>query len=285
MGALFGKKRQETLRPLTEKEIQQRLYGEFRGRESVKKPERENLKQETRMEPIQVLIEETRSPSVLPACPKRSPLSFSWSRLLSFSKNAFLVFWSFWVKFLIGLLNFLKTVLTKTGTAWGVGILIVISLFLAIHALNAYRAREMSAERSFVPSLSMSKTPSRPLQPSRTARPSSPTPPLSSPKKEVLPSSVTSLAKEPPASQEKGGRYVIQVAIYLREEDARRIVARMTAADFPSFIEPLRRPNGRTLYPVFLGRYQTLREAQSRLREFKKSPLAKDFPDSFVRSL
>ncbi|GEM_PF-2409320 len=289
MGTLFGKKKEETLRPLTEKEIQRKLYGEFHGRESFKTA--------VEPEPVEEIeVEEPQAPASVPiAVPssaprkKASPPAVSGDKILSFFKSLLIGFLNFWKGLLMGLLNFLKTVLVKAGTGWGVGILIVVSLFLAIHALNSYRTREMGASRSLISSL-------RGPEPDRIS-PRSATPPSSEPEAPVkasLPKDIFETQAPPPAQPKQAAtakktsgesRYVVQVAIYLKEEDAQKVAGRIATAHFPTFVEPLRRTNGKTLYPVFLGRYPTLREAQTQLREFRKKPIAKDFPDSFVRSL
>lgn len=239
-----------SLRPLTEKEIQQRLYGKYAQGESGLKERMEEAEflNPSRKEKTFILDPEVKIPSV--------SLSKVWSSIPWREVSSLLL------KGFQALGAFLGTFFQKAATGWGVSILVVVSLFLAIHALNSYRATAMKISRP-VPRVEALPEVAAPF----------PVPAVKPP----VPNNV------PPTPVEKP--YVVQVCSYDRPSDAERLVEEMVGANLPAFAQPLRRTSGKVFYPVFLGRFETPQEAQSALREFLKKPIAKDFSDSFVRSL
>lgn len=274
---LRRKKEEDSLRPLTEKEIRQKLYGSYFQSPSVL-----NLNEEGEKEFIAPIRKDKNlfsrpSKKVSISFPKLS-LRFPWREILSiFLKGIRAVF------------NFSKTSLAKATTGWGISILVVAGLFLGIHALNVYRAGAMKNPhpprvRTEAPRKRVHHNPT-PLTSPEASPPAAEEPALKppTPAPEPLARAVRGAPPTPPVPVKP--YYVIQVCTYTREEDARALVGQMNTANLLAFFQPLQRANGKTFYPVFLGRFATFREAQAKLKEFREKPIAGNFPDSFVRSL
>ena len=141
-------------------------------------------------------------------------------------------------------------------------------LFLGIHVLNGYREKAMKA--------------SKPKMPLETSSLREEVPSLVAP---VSPASPPVAVEPPPPPPTPRRSYVIQVCTYASRTDAERLAEKMKAATLPAFVEPLGRANGKTFYPVFLGRFETFQEAQAKLKEFRGKPVSRDFQDSFIRTL
>lgn len=114
------KRSESSLRPLTEKEIQEKLYGAYR--EEEESGVKEGMK------------------SVLAPPPRRKEKIY-----FSFPRRKVLSILS---KGLKGLLKFSRNLLSKWAKGWGLSLLGVALLFLGIHVLNQYRAQAMKAPRS-----------------------------------------------------------------------------------------------------------------------------------------
>jgi len=283
----FKKKGEENLRPLTEKEIREKLYGAYFETGSATKEEEveEFLASPVVGRPRQV----TAAPPIKKKVPSLPKVSFSipWKDI--FSKT---------FRFLRGAGSFLKFVLSRMTTGWALSVVVVGVLFAAIHTLNVYRASAMRNPKpraiTEVPKKIKARkaTPLSPLVPNEAVpsslktevgMPSLPTIPAAAPKEPAVVTTPPAKKVMPPPALPKP--YVIQVCTYSQEEDAERLVREMSDARLPAFYKPLQRANGRTFYPVFLGRYENFQEAQAKLEEFREKPVAKSFPDSFVRTL
>lgn len=247
----LGKKREEdSLRPLTEKEIQERLYGRYQNAGGVKEKFDIEFPPPGRKE---------RPLLFGPQLP--SPLSLPWRQWLLSGQRGGEAVW-----------NGLKSLLDRTSRGVGMGLLVLGTLFVAVHALNTYRGKAIQEQKT------------RP-------RGESPESPLKRPSEEVpsLPAKTVIAPPPPPVENtvapgpERG--YAVQICTYAREEDAGRLVRAIQEAQFPAFVQPMERANGKTFYPVFIGRFQTYQEAQKKLQEFRSKPISNDFPDSFVRAI
>lgn len=256
----MGPKRDEdSLRPLTEKEIQRKLYGAYREEsESGPSDEIESILEDP-------LRKEKPTSSRLK---KKVVFSFPWQKLVSPFSEA------------VGAsAKFSKNLWVKAGTGWGVSLLVVALLFLGIHTLNLYRAKAMTNSKSPVvrPGDFRVKAPEAPLsvpgQEEKTlgVGTEAPSPPV--------------VVRQPPPPLSLPKPYVIQIITYASQADAERLVEKMKGDNLPAFAERAGRANGKTFYPVFLGRFETFREAQAKLKEFRTKPIAEDFQDSFIRSL
>lgn len=254
----FGRRKEDAgLHPLSEKEIQKKLYGAYS--ESIKAPVEE-----------QPPAAEPRWAGEAPAKERvaiKKPSSFPWKKIASAL-----------IEILDAVGGTLKRFLPKLSTKWSMGTGILIALFLSIHALNLYRAQAMRNPTSnpVAPKNLSEPRPEPETQPSAPPFSRSPRRILTAAQKSPLPSASLPAPKK---------SYVIQVATYANSGDAERLSDQMTQAGFQSFVQFATRSGGRTFYLVFLGRYGTSQEAEARLKEFRNQSIAQDFPDSFIRIL
>ena len=281
MKVRLGRRRdRENLRPLTEKEIQKKLYGGY-----VEAPLPPESSEPLRVE-FPPAFKKGKTRPALPSKIKKIRISIPWGKIVS----AFAV--GFKATF-----SATRILVSRIATGWGLGILVAALLFVGIHSLNNYRTAAMKAAKPRRPEMVQRvfkrkvRTPEKfpsPLQPAtpEAKQPAKREEKVSSP---VLPSpAAVNVVKEPPIAlppPETGKPYVIQVCTYANENDANKLVNQMKQAGLPAFAQSLARTNGKTFYLVFLGRFETFREAQVKLKAFRSEPLARDFPDSFVREL
>ena len=268
MKVRLGKRRErESLRPLTEKEIQKKLYGGY-----IEAPLPPESSEPLRVEPSAPKKGKTRP--TLPIKIKKIRISIPWGKIASAFAVAFKATFSA-----------TRILVSRIATGWGLGILVAAVLFVGIHSLNNYRTAAMKAAKPRRPEMIQRvfkrkvRAPETKQPPTREEKVSSPVP---------SPAAAENVVKEPPVappSPETGKLYVIQVCTYANENDANKLVNQMKQAGLPAFAHSLARTNGKTFYLVFLGRFETFREAQVKLKAFRSEPLARDFPDSFVREL
>jgi len=285
-------KKEDGLRPLSEKEIQKKLYGEFhKGAPAVDEEE---------VRPSQKMSEKTEAAlheSAEKAPSLRGPNPFRPRPGLQKPTSPTVLFSLPWRDFLsiffrasLALGNFLKEWLAKLGTAWGMGAAIVVAIFVAVHLLNAYRTTAMETARQrpvrvtprAVPrALSSAPAPAAfedPVPPTIDETPLK-APSLTSP--EVAPV-IERKEPEPPLPARL---FTLQIATYARAEDAQALLAKLERQGLKAFSRPSPRSNGKVFHPVYVGRLATFQEAQAKLKEFKARPLSKEFPDCFIRSL
>lgn len=80
--------------------------------------------------------------------------------------------------------------------------------------------------------------------------------------------------------------YAVQICTYQRESDAIRLTKQLEEMNFKPFYRRMISHQLRTpFYVVFLGQESTYAGAQSLLKQFQKTELFRDFSDSFIRSL
>jgi cell division septation protein DedD len=163
------------------------------------------------------------------------------------------------------------------------GVLAVI--FFGIHSLNDKREVAMKGPPKATRATTTHKMVTTPVPPKVETRTEGE---LSS---EVVKSSESSTdtahetvsAATEPASANKV--FVVQVATYVNEDDARQVVDRFHRASFAAFVKVQRRAEGKHFYSVFLGPYESFRKAQEDLAKFKKNEVSKPFQDAFIRSV
>ena len=290
---LGNKKEKSSLRPLTEKEIQKKLYGTLLDSSQeepappwVESPRRERERSSAttvKSKKIRISLPKVSIPKVV------IPWARIGSGLAIFSKGVF---------------SFTQGFFIRVARGWGLGVIAVVLLFVVVHSLNSYRTTAMKSVRprqtQTIEILRKKRVPKKRVKPAVQApeetaiQETQSDPPV---KREVLPSlvlvpPVMNMIRDPrppkqPVVSETTteNRYVIQVCTYSSEEDARQLVEQMKGLGFSAFVHSLARANGKTFYLVFLGRFDSFREAQARLKEFRSQPVAKDFPDSFIREL
>jgi len=86
----------------------------------------------------------------------------------------------------------------------------------------------------------------------------------------------------PPAAARQ---YTIQVCTYVAETDAQGLVDKLIADKLPAFYEPSGNLSGgqAKFYVVYLGRDNSYTDSRIRLNRFKTMPIAQDFTDAFIR--
>ena len=252
---LGNKRGADSLRPLTEKEIQQKLYGDYQEEPVLK----EKINAEF-LDPLR------KDPSIRPE-PKlknNAGASLPW-KTIGFS----------FVTLALGIWGVLKKIAQRKTMGWVFLGGAVVSLFLVVNALNLYRTQAMKTPRLLSPV----------IQPSEALPLASQTGAV--PALEVKIPETTERIEEPapalPVPAEKA--FVVQVATYARQTDSERVVKQMIEAGLPSFGKPLRRTGGKVFHLVFLGPFKTFGNAQAELKKFRALPVSQNFPDSFVRSL
>lgn len=77
--------------------------------------------------------------------------------------------------------------------------------------------------------------------------------------------------------------YTIQLVVYEDISLADKQVARLKAKKLDAFHKSVKTSRGKQRYQVFVGRFRTFDDAQSRLAQYKKANLLTEFGDSFVR--
>lgn len=79
--------------------------------------------------------------------------------------------------------------------------------------------------------------------------------------------------------------FTLQLCVYENEELTRSVVKRLRSRQLDSFYTPVTTRRGRSLFQVFVGRFGSFSEAQLYLERLKKSNALQDYPDSFIRPL
>ena len=273
---LGRRKGEDSLRPLTEREIQEKLYGSYLTDQSGAEQKSEarfvgSTRDSTRKEKLVILSPRRKTSFSAPKISFKVP----WRGILSFLFNGLRIVW-----------DILKTLLVRVMTGWGIGVVAVVSIFLSIHMLNAYRATAM---KNFKIHFELKPYRKRTIHERRhqveqkvqAVGTSSVVLTPTTPGPEV----VVKDEAPPPVSVAGEKSYVIQICTYSREEDAQKLVEQIGQSNLSAFLQPVQRSSGKTFYLVLLGRFESFTEAQAKLEEFRQNPIAKDFPDSFVRTL
>lgn len=86
---------------------------------------------------------------------------------------------------------------------------------------------------------------------------------------------------QPPAGQKKF--YTIQVIVYEDAVHAEAMIGRLKERKLDAFYRSIKTSRGKERFQVFVGHYKDYAEAQNHLGRYKKSGQLQDFTDSFVR--
>ncbi len=167
---------------------------------------------------------------------------------------------------------------------WGLGILVVVLLFLGVNSLNSQREEAMRERYKLRGEGASVEAPAKVAE--QVALVSTPvverevviTPAPVRPKQ--LPATDRSVAP----SVQTGGSFVIQVVTYPTQQDADRVVAALDHEGFRSFVKEDIRPTGRVFYLVLIGGFRTETEAQAQLLKFRAKEIARPFQDAFIKS-
>jgi cell division septation protein DedD len=169
----------------------------------------------------------------------------------------------------------------KQGLYWTSIAGLLAFIFFGIHALNANREMAM-------------KSPAKQVRPS--ARHAAVVPKTEEPKpvpavqtvaapQEVREEQVPVRETAAPAAPETRAGFGVQVATYVNEDDAQSALGRFQKAGFEAFVKSAKRSEGKRFYSVYLGPFESYRQAQTELAKFKKHEVSKPFQDAFVRSI
>ena len=182
--------------------------------------------------------------------------------------------------------------------SWTFGGIVLVALLFSVHLLNVKREKAMKESRS-KPAVLQQRP--RKLAPAKKAEEAAEVPaavqsdaPAASvaavavqaerPLKPVT--AQTAVPKTAAADNLEGdGKFVIQVATYVIQDDANRLRDDLLKIKIPAFVKGLSRSSGKIYYSVFLGRFSNYKRAQETLSTFKKSDLARSFKDAFIRTL
>lgn len=337
---LFKPKKKDGIqvRPLTEQEIQKKLYGEFThlpiGEEDipsfpkfssptkpagnpigVAKPDSPDLftpkpelaeepKKEAELNPSAAKpkvpgqfgsmasgprkIEPPKTAVKQPKPAVRNPIP--WGQILSsILKGVGQILTILWLipKVIVSRLYFYRNSVKKIA-GWTLGIVLLFVIFMGIRYLNEKREKAMQtrpavkvAEPAPVKVQPIKET-EAPLAPVEPVKPEVPAVEAEKPVEPVR-------SAAPPAAEakqrESSGRFVIQVATYVTEQDALRVAERLLTEKMPAFVQGLSRSGGSVYYSVFLGRFPSYQDAQTEFSRFKKSSSSEPFQDAFIRTL
>ncbi len=185
--------------------------------------------------------------------------------------------------------------------SWSFGIAALLALLFSVHVLNVRREQAMKEARVHRPAAMAKKIKiqKKVVLQAVTEEPSVKTAPAAV--DQVLPESesiaqqqvqtepaaeTVSPKEQKPALRSEGkGKFVIQVATYVIEDDANQLRVDVRKIHISAFVKGLTRSSGKTYYSVFLGRFETFKSAQETLSNFKKSDVARSFNDAFIRTL
>ncbi|MDD5670816.1 MAG: SPOR domain-containing protein [Candidatus Omnitrophica bacterium] len=175
---------------------------------------------------------------------------------------------------------------------WIVAIAVIIGLFSAVNYLNVKREKAMK-ESSMHPksnkTVTARKEQNRPQPMEATTNAQAQNDDMgqsqnSSNEPVAAATSKTTSSVEPSVKQGTG-RFVIQIATYADENDARKVLNRLKENQIPTFIKGFERVGGKVYYSVFIGRFESHADAENAYNDFKKSDLAQLFRDAFIRIL
>ncbi|MFZ5801702.1 MAG: SPOR domain-containing protein [Candidatus Omnitrophota bacterium] len=306
MGLLggFGKK-SGSMKKLTEEEIQKRLYGNYHGRSgsateteapSPAVPPKASLPtlesgrsfaapagrdpapglfDSPRKEPPKVVISQpaaSRPPEPYYKKPSSSPAA-AIPQPIARTGN----FWDGWIEGLLRLVTTRRRHAARIAV-WCLSIAGIALLFWGVHYLNVQREKAMST------SSGLSKKTA--AKPSQQNAPSAET---------AVPVATTFESSEGVLTPVEGAKtqgtaapaqrtFVIQIATYVNETDARPLVEKLKAAGFTAFMR--RESSGeRKYHTVYLGRFSTFQMGQEKLHQFRQTEFSKTFQDAFVRSI
>lgn len=295
-----NKKEKISLKPLSEKEIQRKLYGSILSSTSVEEAPEPRWMEPPKFKEVRE-VKEVKDTKEFKEKEKKPVTERPWITLPETKINISIP----WKKIGAACSAIFKTAFglgkvffSRLATAWGMGALIVAVLFISVHSLNTFRTKAMKAPKQDDSMVLVRKAARQKAAQVKqeTKVPESTLPPSPVVKerasKEVpLPAAVVvpglpgleQPAAVPPVSTQDA--YVIQVCTYASQTDAEKLIEGLKGEQLSAFFQSSTRSSGKTFYLVFLGRFKDLRESQARLKEFRSKSISKSFSDSFIRTL
>lgn len=192
------------------------------------------------------------------------------------------------VRQLVGLI-YVHRAGVKRATAWVLGLTIVFVLFSSVHYLNIKREKAIKEVKHTKVARSVAIAPVK-AQPEKAVSENKATQATEQIEQaETTSGSEISPEKTVPAVttsvKQSTGRYVIQIATYVVEADAKRMADVFNQQGWPSFVKGTSRAGGRIFYSVYIGRFKTQDDAQAHYTKFKSAEVAAPFQDAFIRTL
>lgn len=180
---------------------------------------------------------------------------------------------------------------TRQVLYWAAGVLVVFLLFWGVNALNVGREQAMK-DKYNVPAQSQTKMaiPSSKISQEKMLSGATQAPkkvseeiasPISKPEETPLKMETVSESSAPVISTK---RFVIQVVTYPTQDYAERIVASLKQAGFQAYVHEDIRPTGTTFYMVLIGSFNTASEAKQQLEKFRTNEISRPFSDAFVKT-
>ncbi len=163
--------------------------------------------------------------------------------------------------------------LASVAAAFFAAVLLVVGIRTAMHlGFNAWPIeRILQAHKVLKPAEEVSEQEEAPLEEKIAIKVSEAVPLSSKPAAKAVP---------PPAAKKF---YTIQLVVYEDAALAARQVKRLAEKKLEAFYKPVKTSRGKERYQVFVGRFASFEDAQTRLSRYKKSNLLTEFKDSFVR--
>lgn len=186
---------------------------------------------------------------------------------------------------LIKTIDFRKPKVQRAGY-WAAGFGCLFLLCAGIHYLNVQREVAMKIGKKAVPTAATVQT-AKPEKKSaeETDAVSDESGDAQSAAKPREDGKKTPRSLTPKAEENVNYPYVIQVCTYVNQADALKLKEGLDREKIPVFVKDLTRGGGRTYYSVFIGRFETYREAEKKLDEFRNRNISQPFSDAFVRTL
>lgn len=293
--AMFPKKRRdENLRVLTEREIQEKLYGHFRPK-TVTVEEEDSIPAEA--EPPQKAERDLFVPAPETA-EKKEPLFKPRPAPEPRRQNNFLKEMGGTVKkSFASVANKVSSVslpkvptvkkpkwvekmetlpLASVAAAFFAAVLLVVGLRAVMHiGFNAWPIERILQAHKSAATVEQTVEPEEapPVEENIIIKV---TEPSTLPKAEV-----SSKAAVPAPALKK--YYTIQLVVYEDVSLAEKQVNRLKEKKLEAFLKSVKTSRGKQRYQVFVGRFSTFDDAQSKLARYKKANLLTEFGDSFVR--
>ncbi len=277
---LFLKKRkEENLKPLTEKEIQEKLYGHFYtgtlgdDETSPDSAERQVEVGELFKPPVEIKEQVQSAPDHQPSNPRIKPEFLGPiakprnGELFRFGSNFQKISWWFkissmkkprWIEKLE------RIPISRIAVTFFALVLILVVVRALAQVVFNVSPNFMRGIKIKMRSLEKAVVVPETKVPEKTAV-----------AKEVIQVTL------PPAVPKRF--YTIQMIIYEDFAPAQRLIDRLKSRNLDAFAKAIKNSRGKERYQVFLGHFLTYAEAQSKLAQYRKSNLLADFPDSFVR--
>ncbi len=124
---------------------------------------------------------------------------------------------------------------------------------------------------------------------SRTSSPGTASLPAGSPRGEAAGSRGRAkqiAGKIPPKTAKKPvNKYAVQICVYEKESEARQLVNNLKRRNYPAYFTTRVSPKGKTYYNIYIGKFRTERDASSFLDKIRNKKELEEFKDSFVKKL